>query len=100
MGIPCWDGIFDVILVSETTYSEAAAMDTARLKAGHLRPHTGVAYVAAKRYYFGVQGRTGCLVDALKGTEATTARSFDIQVLRVYDNGGGNIRELLLIKDA
>jgi hypothetical protein len=91
------DGLFDIILAAETTYSETAAVETAALIARHLRPRKGVAYVATKRYYFGVRGGTSCLVDALN---QNTDRNLAVEVLQVYDNGAGNIRELLSIQDA
>lgn len=98
------DGLFDIILAAETTYSEQAAIETAQLIVRHLRPHTGVAYVATKRYYFGVRGGTSCLMDAmtkLQQEEETPKRPLlDVQVLQVYDNGAGNIRELLRIQDS
>ncbi|KAL3920279.1 MAG: hypothetical protein SGILL_003341, partial [Bacillariaceae sp.] len=96
------DGLFDVILAAETTYSETAATETAELLAKHLRPGKGVAYVATKRYYFGVGGGTSCLVDALNRYQQHQIQQrslyFDVQVLEEYDNGVGNIRELLLIR--
>ncbi|KAG7346551.1 lysine methyltransferase [Nitzschia inconspicua] len=91
------DGLFDFILAAETTYSEAAAVDTAQLIVRHLRLKTGVAYVATKRYYFGVRGGTSSFVEALKGN---TTRPMVVQVVQAYDNGAGNIRELLFIQDA
>ena len=90
------DGLFDCILAAETTYSESAAMETAELIAKHLRPNTGVAYVATKRYYFGVRGGTNCLVDALNNYSGN--KQLDIQVVEEYDNGVGNIRDLVRIQ--
>jgi predicted nicotinamide N-methyase len=88
------DGLFDFILAAETTYSETAATETAMLIARHLRPGKGVAYVATKRYYFGVRGGTSCLVDALN----RQGSHLDVEVLKEYNNGVGNIRELLLVR--
>jgi hypothetical protein len=96
--IPC-DGLFDVILAAETTYSQTAAVETAAFIVRHLRPKTGMAYVATKRYYFGVGGGTNCLVNAINN-RPSGPRFLHCEILQVYDNGGGNIRELLLIKDA
>jgi hypothetical protein len=88
-------GLYDYILASETTYSEIAAIETAELLSRHLKPGTGVAYISTKRYYFGVGGGTRCLCDAL---QKITPHKFHIETLEVYDNGAGNIRELLLVK--
>ena len=89
------NGLFDCILASETTYSEKCAAETAELLSRHLKRRTGVAYIATKRYYFGVGGGTRFLCDAL---EKNTAHKFHIETLEVYDTGAGNIRELLLVK--
>ena len=89
------DGLFDCILASETTYSENAANETAELLSRHLKPGTGVAYICTKRYYFGVGGGTKCLCDSLREKKT---HKFHIETLDVYDNGVGNIRELLLVK--
>ena len=89
------NGLYDYILASETTYSEIAAIETAELLSRHLKPGTGIAYISTKRYYFGVGGGTRCLCDAL---HKSTTHKFHIETLEVYDNGAGNIRELLLVK--
>ena len=90
------DGKFDFILAAETTYSETAAMDTARLIAKHLKRGTGVAYVATKRYYFGVGGGSDCFRSALAAQPLSS--TFQVETVKVYDNGAGNIRELLEVK--
>ncbi len=89
------NGRFDCILASETTYSENSAIDTAKLLSKHMKPGTGVAYISSKRYYFGVGGGTKCLCESLKKQKT---HEFQIQVLEVFDNGAGNIRELILVK--
>ena len=89
------NGLYDYILASETTYSEIAAIETAELLSRHLKPGTGIAYISTKRYYFGVGGGTRFLCDAL---QKSTTHKFHIETLEVYDNGNGNIRELLLVK--
>ena len=89
------NGMYDCILASETTYSENSAIETAELLSRHLKPGTGVAYISTKRYYFGVGGGTKCLCDALHKQKT---HKYHIETLEVYDNGAGNIRELLLVK--
>ncbi len=91
-------GYFDCILAAETTYSERAAVETARFLSNHLTPGTGVAYVATKRYYFGVGGGTKCFCDALLSNRRTGDSQFEIDTLEVYDDGASNIRELLLVR--
>jgi hypothetical protein len=90
------DGMFDCILAAETTYSEATGKDTALLLAKHLKVDTGVAFIASKRYYFGVGGGTDSFREALAGL--SSFGQFHVDTLKVYDNGAGNIRELLQVK--
>ena len=89
------NGLFDCILASETTYSENSTIETAELLSRHLKPGTGIAYISSKRYYFGVGGGTKCLCESLRKQKT---HEFHIEILEVYDNGAGNIRELLLVK--
>lgn len=89
------NGLFDYILASETNYSKESTRETAELLIKHLKPGTGVAYISTKRYYFGVGGGTRCFCAALQNNYT---HKFHIETLEVYDNGVGNIRELLLIK--
>jgi hypothetical protein len=92
------DGYFDCILAAETTYSEKAAVETAQFLSKHLTPGTGIAYIATKRYYFGVGGGTSCFCDALLHNRQTEDSQFHVETLEVYDDGVSNIRELLLVK--
>jgi hypothetical protein len=91
------DGKFHVILAAETTYSHAAATDTAYLLSKHLKVGTGVAYIATKRYYFGVGGGSDCFRLALSALSSLEMR-FHVETLQVFDNGAGNIRELLKVR--
>ena len=90
------DGKFHVIIAAETTYSTEAATDTAYLLSKHLKVGTGVAYIATKRYYFGVGGGSDCFRQALSAQSLDTR--FEVETLQVFDNGAGNIRELLKVK--
>lgn len=96
-GVPR-DGMFDFILAAETTYSTVAAYDTARFITKHLRRDTGVAYVATKRYYFGVGGGSDALREGIRTLAGPGGDVLDVETLQVYDNGAGNIRELLCVK--
>lgn len=95
-GVPS-DGMFDCILAAETTYSPAAAMDTARFITKHLRRGTGVAYIATKRYYFGIGGGSDAFREGIKA-HSKPQDEFQVEILQVYDNGAGNIRELLRVR--
>jgi hypothetical protein len=88
---------FDVILASETLYTESAARDTALFLSRHLRK---TAYLATKRYYFGVGGGVDAFREAVTALPAegdTCGRKLEVETIRVYDNGVGNIRELLKV---
>lgn len=87
------DGKFDCILAAETTYSPKAAKDTAELVVRHLKHDTGVAYIATKRYYFGVGGGSDSFISNLQNLSSV----FKAEVVQVYDNGTGNIRELIKV---
>lgn len=92
------DGKFDLILAAETTYSSTAASDTARLIVKHLKVDAGVAFVATKRYYFGVGGGSDAFKTAL-ASASTPRENFEVETIMVYDNGAGNIRELLRVRN-
>jgi hypothetical protein len=85
------DGKFHVIVASETLYTREAARETAELVMRHLHATRGVAYVASKRYYFGVGGG----VDDFRS--AVDATRFRAETVRVVDTGVGNIREILKV---
>uniref|UniRef100_A0A7S0CBI4 Uncharacterized protein n=1 Tax=Proboscia inermis TaxID=420281 RepID=A0A7S0CBI4_9STRA len=82
---------FNIVLASETTYTIQSCNQTALLLRRHLKPQAGVAYVATKRYYFGVGGGS----DAFR--EAATKLQLRVDVAGVYDDGKSNIRELLKV---
>lgn len=97
---------FDLILAAETTYTESSARDTAILLSRHLKFESGVGFVATKRYYFGVRGGTECFktnADAIhveRTSEGCSTKIYSLHVTtaKVYDDGVGNIREILRIQ--
>jgi hypothetical protein len=86
------DSKFDLILAAETMYSERSARETAILLQRHLKESSGIAYVATKRYYFGVGGG----VDAFR--QHGEKQGLEIESMRVHDDGSSNIREILRVK--
>jgi predicted nicotinamide N-methyase len=100
------NGRFDVILAAETTYTSESAKDTAILLARHLILGSGVGLVACKKYYFGVGGGSDVFREAassqgiIHATDGQSSKDYrlSIETVQVYDNGAGNIRELLLAK--
>lgn len=99
------NGRFHLMLAAETTYTEESAQETAVLMARHLEPESGIGLVACKRYYFGVGGGSDAFREAaasqqiqLQNGKALREYRLVVETLQVYDNGVGNIRELLQIK--
>ncbi len=85
---------FDLVLSSETIYTEERANGVARALAALLSKNRGAtAYVSGKRYYFGTGGGSDAFRSALKEIDS----SFSITVPLKIDNLGGNIREIMRI---
>ena len=69
---------YDVVLTSETVYSPASMKSLVSLLEATVAVPAGVAFVAAKTYYFGVGGGTRDFEGLLK-----TRGVFDAEVCRV-----------------
>ena len=83
-------GSYDVVLSAETIYSPAAAASLlAAIKACLKRPG-GVAYIAAKSYYFGVGGGTAAFRQLVQADGALR-----VEGCRLYEDGASNRREIL-----
>jgi hypothetical protein len=89
------EALFDVILTSETTYTEGSSECVATLLQRHLRPLTGLALVAGKRYYFGTGGSMSDVTQRLARRGLT-----DVKVVATLDDGRSNIRDILAIRKA
>ena len=81
---------YDLVLTAETIYSLEAIQSLYRCIKACLQPTTGVAYVAAKSYYFGVGGGTAAFRQLVEADGR-----FDCQLAAVVDDGQSNKRELL-----
>lgn len=98
------DGYFDLILAAETIYTTTTARETALLLKRHLRPNTGIAYIASKRYYFGVGGGVDAFRDYCANVIEDDVSLTDeeckliVNAVKVIDNGTGNIREILKVQ--
>lgn len=90
------DGKFDCILAAETTYSAQAAEDTARFVTMHLKDD-GIAYIATKRYYFGVGGGSDAFQRGIR-KYSSSSKQFQVETVKILDNGAGNIREILSVR--
>ena len=82
---------YDIILTADTIYSPAASRRLWELIRAQLAKG-GVAYVAAKSYYFGVGGS----VSQFKEMVAADRR-FGMKTVRVFDDGASNRREVFSI---
>jgi len=88
------NGRFNLILAAETTYTTQAAIDTATFLSKHLKNQGdgGMGLVATKRYYFGVGGGVDVFQEA-----CDKIKGLNVESIRQYDSGSGNIRELLRV---
>ncbi|KAL7563623.1 hypothetical protein ACA910_013363 [Epithemia clementina (nom. ined.)] len=102
LGTSTYGDSFDLILAAETLYTPESAQETCQLIAHLLKPETGVAFVATKRYYFGVGGGSEAFLQAAAATTRTTNsganEELQVDIVQVYDNGVSNIRELLRVR--
>ena len=57
----------------------------------------GVALVAAKRFYFGVGGGTAAFLSLLRKQRAGAGVALSAEVVRVFEDGASNIREILRV---
>lgn len=85
------DEKFGVILSAETLYTEASCAKVVRFIADHLT-ETGSALIATKRYYFGVGGGSGTLLDQLRRYPQLQAER-----VKLLEDGRSNTREIFLI---
>lgn len=83
-------GTYDVILTAETIYDDAGTRQLLQCIKECLKHPDGVAYVAAKSYYFGVGGSTAAFKE-LVGKDG----ALGVQHRGSIDDGVSNKRELL-----
>ncbi len=83
---------FNLILASETTYTNTASTETACWLMKHLKPCTGVGLVSMKRYYFGVGGGSDSFCTACKSFGLT------VELVKEFNDGASNIRDLWRVK--
>jgi hypothetical protein len=92
---------FDVILASETTYTNESCRDTAYLMLKHLKVDVGVGLVATKRFYFGVGGGVDAFTtaaDNLSERCESNGLRLVVRTIQSYDKGNANIRDLLEVR--
>ena len=93
----------DLILASETTYTDESCKDTAFLMLAHLKVEYGVGLIATKRFYFGVGGGADSFESAAKLLSSSNAGPFaelelEVKVLQQYDTGTANIRDMIQVR--
>jgi SAM-dependent methyltransferase len=91
LSLLCQDGQFDLILSTDTLYS-VDYMPALLSALKRCMSPTGTALIAAKRYYFGVGGST---TEFMKLIDADPQLKY--QVVRVFENGASNLREIVQI---
>lgn len=92
---------FDIILASETTYTNDSCQDTAYLMMKHLKVGTGVGLVATKRFYFGVGGGADSFNQAaliMSDCHESSGLRLVVRTIQSYDTGNANIRDLLEVR--
>ena len=85
-------GSIDILLSSEILYKTNYYTILCKLLKYLLKPNTGRAYIATKRYYYGLGGGSLSFI-----TEAKKENLF-IQSINIIDNGKSMIREILEIQ--
>ena len=84
----------DVVLAAETIYSTASYVRHVRLLRRAMRKPDGVAFVAAKRYYFGVGGGT----DAFGAAITNAHPDMEVETVETFSDGASNVREILRVR--
>ena len=84
----------DVVLAAETIYSTASYGRHVRLLRRAMREPDGVAFIAAKRYYFGVGGGIASF-----GAAMTRAHpDMEVETVETFSDGASNVREILRVR--
>ena len=89
---------FDLILSSETTYSNTACEKLLKIIIDCISEN-GVALIATKRFYFGVGGGTHEVERVIAAhNKHSPLRRLKVEHLKSYEDGFSNIRDLILLK--
>jgi hypothetical protein len=90
---------FDLILSAETLYNEDTCRGIVTLLHMFLSP-SGIAILANKRYYFGVGGGTVSLENIIAAStvcSAVTGTKLQCEVVRSFEDGTSNIRDIIAV---
>lgn len=88
-----YPGSFDLIVTADTLYSVESHTQLHDLISNTLRPTTGRALVAAKRFYFGVGGGVTTFLHICE-----TKNLLSFRVLASYEDGASNIRDVIELR--
>ena len=95
---------FDIILSAETLYNVENCAILANLLYSHLSL-MGVAFLATKRYYFGVGGGTVAAVKAIEDNNECHRSQLGLQkkklaceIVRRFEDGASNIRDIIAVR--
>ncbi|RYY35391.1 hypothetical protein EON62_02525 [archaeon] len=90
----------DVILASEVLYNVEYYPALLQLLAACLRPDAGVAWIATKRFYYGVGGGVGSFVAALAQYNRCNARvaTFSVDTVASMEDGKSMVRDILAVR--
>ena len=85
---------YDLIITAETCYTEKSTREVAALIRSLLRRSPSArALVASKRYYFGTGGSSSLFRDVVG-----EAGDMVVEVVRTFDDGASNIREVMELR--
>ena len=87
-------GSVDLILTSETLYNVSYYGDLYALLSELLKPESGVALIATKRFYYGVGGGTEAFISFASAPKYGLA----VTKLRAFQDGHSMIRDLLQVR--
>ncbi len=95
---------FDIILSAETLYNVENCVVLAKLLYSSLSLN-GVAFLATKRYYFGVGGGTETAIKAIEDNNesyrsplGSQNKRLACEIVRRFEDGASNIRDIIAVK--
>lgn len=91
------DAKYDFIFSTETTYRQADLMPLAKCILALLKRDTGVAFIAAKSYYFGTGGGLRLFEDELQKQASVMGIIVTVTCTKEFRDGMSNVREILRI---
>lgn len=91
-------GSVDVALASEVLYNVAYYGDLCALLRALLRPGSGVALIATKRFYYGVGGGTESFITVATSPRSEGGPGLAVRKVAAFQDGSSMIRDLLEVR--